>query len=504
VDNFIGNHIHNDLPIYLLYLPDMRLVHRSTVKQLIQPSINGIVHQYIASQDGKFPKEEYIKQLVKQETRYAIFSHRWLVDGELTFQDLSKLKSISAGGFIPLIKSPEKLKELRGAAILDHAINFSGRSDPNRNGCEVFQKMKEICECMSDQDHHASDFVKLVKFCEAAERCNCKYVWLDTACINKQSSTELEESIRSMFSWYRNSHICIVHLSDTTEPHTMVNDAWFTRGWTLQELLAPKVIKFFSQLWRPLTAKQNDKIPDTELGIPLWKVISQITGIPEVQLLNFKPGIINVRERMVWVSRRQTTRVEDKAYCLIGIFNIPFSIAYGEGQMAFHRLQVEILQRSHDRGLFAWSGSPSPHNSMFAAGPEAFFSLEGSLIMAGEEVAGSTDPTYALTNYGLRIPLSIYDVQHIKVLGKRHGVWITHQLEVLGLGEIKVEFDFLIGDAKLMVGILGNIPGNQSLAIVLTSLEIPSQRQYKRMTTKNAIKLPSSNKWKVPKEIFIE
>jgi hypothetical protein len=479
----------------------MRLVHRSTVKQFILPAIDGIVDQYLAAQDSAI---EYIKQMVKHETRYAIFSHRWLVEGELTFQDLSKLESISAAGFSQLIKSPVELKELCGAAILDQAKRFSPKRDPKRNGREVFQKMKEICGCMSDNHYFATDFVKLVKFCEAALRCKCDYVWLDTGCINKQSSTELEESIRSMFSWYRNSHICIVHLSETAKPYTMRVDPWFTRGWTLQELLAPKVIKFFSKSWRPLTAKPNDKIPDAELGVALWKSISEITGIPDVELLNFEPGIINVRERMVWVSRRQTTRIEDMAYCLIGIFNIPLSIAYGEGQMAFHRLQVEIVERSHDRGLFAWSGSPSPHNSMFAVGPEAFFPLEGSLFTAGEEVAGFTDPTFALTNYGLRIPLSVYDVQRIEVLSGDGGAWITHKLKVVGLGEIKVAFDFLIKDEKLMIGILGNISGDKSLAIVLTCPEIRSKRRYKRMTTKDVIKLPSSNKWNSPRMIFIE
>jgi hypothetical protein len=448
--------------------------------------------------------EQDIKLMVKDITKYAMFSHRWLFEGELTFQDLSKLESISGAGFTQLIESPKELKGLHGAAILHQAKAFSAQGNSKRDGYEVFEKMKEICKRMIDQGRHATDFVKLVKFCEVAEQCGCDYIWLDTGCINQHSSTELEESIRSMFSWYRNSHICIVHLGKTTEVRNMPLDPWFTRGWTLQELLAPKAIKFFSQSWLPLTLKRNDKIPDAELGIPLWEMITKITRIPEVQLLNFEPGTISVRERMVWASKRKTTRTEDIAYCLIGIFNIPLSIAYGEGPMAFYRLQVEIVQRSHDRGLFAWSGSPSLHNSMFAAGPEAFFSLEGSLIMAGEEVAGSTDPTYALTNYGLRIPLSIHDVQHIEVLGENDGVWITHQLEVLGLGEIKVEFDCLIGDAKLMVGILGNIQGNQSLAIVLISPEIHSQKQYKRMTTKNAIKLPSSNKWKVPKEIFIE
>jgi hypothetical protein len=293
-----------------------------------------------------------------------------------------------------------------------------------------------------------------------------------------------------MFSWYRNSQICIVHLSDTTKPYNIEVDAWFTRGWTLQELLAPKVIKFFSRSWRPLTAKRNDKIPDAELGVPLWKSISRITGIPEVQLLNFEPGTINVREKMVWASKRKTTRIEDMAYCLIGIFDIPLSIAYGEGRLAFHRLQVEIVEHSHDQALFVWNGLPSSRNSMFAAGPEAFFPPQWPLRTVGEDITGSADPTYALTNYGLRIPLSIYEVHEQR--GK-------YKLEGLG---VEVALRLQNKDEKLMIGILGN---GLDMAVVLKPISsaIGSQRkQYKRITH-NVIKLPRFN-WKAPEVIFIE
>jgi hypothetical protein len=284
-------------------------------------------------------------------------------------------------------------------------------------------------------------------------------------------------------------------------------DPWFTRGWTLQELLAPKAIKFFSKLWSPLTAKPNDKIPDLELGCPLWETISRFTQIPEDQLLNFEPGINRVNEMMVWASKRKTTRVEDMAYCLIGIFNVPLSIAYGEGRMAFHRLQVEIVQRSHDRGLFVWNGpssSQSPLNSMFAAGPEAF-KYESPLT--GEDTAGSADPTYALTNYGLRMLLSIYDVRRVEEQSEDAG-WIRYMLEVRDLEDIRVEAEFPIKHEKLMIGILGNIPGDKSLAIVLIPLNIDSyRRQFKRITTNNVcevIRQPLIKDWKEPELIFIE
>jgi hypothetical protein len=194
----VDNYIHT-LPIYLLYLPDMRLVHRSAVKDLINPGIDEMVKTYKDMSGSAIQQEENIKKVLMDGAPYAIFSHRWLPEGELTFQDLSKLQSITAAGFSRLIESPkEELKVLSSAAILDRGSVFS-EGDAERNGLDVFEQMKGICDSMLDQDHCAGGFVKLVRFCEVALQRKCKYVWLDTGCINKQNSAELQESIRSMF-----------------------------------------------------------------------------------------------------------------------------------------------------------------------------------------------------------------------------------------------------------------------------------------------------------------
>jgi hypothetical protein len=163
--------------------------------------------------------------------------------------------------------------------------------------------------------------------------------------------------------------------------------------------------------------------------------------------------------------------------------------------MAFYRLQVEIVQHSHEWGLFAWNGSPSSQHSMFSARPEAFFHLKWPLLTMGEDIVGSADPTHALTNYGLWIPLSIYDVV------AQDGIY---KLE--GLEGIKAELQFQIKDEKLKIGILGNGPGHKSLAIVLQPISpaIGSRtKQYKRITRHDVIELKSS-KWKSPEVIFIK
>ena len=182
--------------------------------------------------------------------------------------------------------------------------------------------------------------------------------------------------------------------------------------------------------------------------------------------------------------------------------------------MAFHWLQVEIMLCSHDRGLFAWSGLPSSYNSMFAAGPEAFLPLEGKSLIVG---AHSTDPTYALTNYGLRIQLSVYDVQSIKELDKPvedtlggtvnyvlkvPNWWVKYELKVPELEDIHVALPPQTKYENLAIGILGHCLGHKSLAILLNPVEIGEQK-YTRITTQNIIELTNSNEWKVPGEIFI-
>ncbi|KAG8808159.1 hypothetical protein FRC17_004079, partial [Serendipita sp. 399] len=271
---------------------------------------------------------------------------------------------------------------------------------------------------------------KLEEFLKKSEQRRCTYAWADTICINKESSAELDESIRSMFAWYQDSHVCIVYLSETTNCFDMERDPWFTRGWTLQELLAPRQLAFYSKKWRQITSKDSEKHPVGEGekyikkgnigggygGKPgdsgglkkktqddtgeesLWPTIAKITGIGIEDLLNFKPGLYDIGKRMTWASTRTTTRTEDMAYCLIGIFDINLSIAYGEKEKAFYRLQVEILQNSDDKTLFDWQGDASNYSSMLAASPACFSSRFDLHAIKSPMVGG--DRALTLTSIG--------------------------------------------------------------------------------------------------------
>jgi len=190
-----------------------------------------------------------------------------------------------------------------------------------------------------------------IRFCgEQARRDGLQYFWVDTCCIDKSNSTELSEAINSMFRWYRNAAKCYVYLSDVSRPAFEANDKfsqlpwestfrksrWFTRGWTLQELIAPASVEFFSKDGEQLGNKKS-----------LERHVHEITGIP-VQALQGSPlSDFSITERFLWIGNRETTRQEDKAYSLLGIFGVHMPLIYGEGRdNAFTRLREKIHKAS--------------------------------------------------------------------------------------------------------------------------------------------------------------
>ncbi|EIW77415.1 HET-domain-containing protein, partial [Coniophora puteana RWD-64-598 SS2] len=176
---------------------------------------------------------------------------------------------------------------------------------------------------------------KLFSFLKVARKTGVRFAWSDTCCIDKNSSAELDEAIRSMFRWYRNSSICIVYLAQTQSALDMTKDPWFTRGWTLQELLAPRKIKFMADnCGRSL----------------LFRAVSTGTGIPiDVLTSVFIPSRRRVNEIMSWAAHRRTTRGEDAAYSLVGLFDVSLQTAYGEGAVnAFRRLFEAIARHAED------------------------------------------------------------------------------------------------------------------------------------------------------------
>ncbi|KAI4194236.1 MAG: hypothetical protein LQ350_007882 [Teloschistes chrysophthalmus] len=233
-------------------------------------------------------------------------------------------------------------------------------------------------------------YEKIKRCSDVAARDGYKYIWIDIYCIDKKSSAELTEAINSMYAWYSEANMCYVYFSDFTDedqwhsPKTgtghkyspfnvdlFSQSRWFTRGWTLQELLASSRIRFLDQSWRYF----GDKL--TLLGH-----ISSTTGI-EARYLRDKSEVpfVSVATRMLWASVRATTRIGDEAYCLMGLFDVNMPLLYGEGDKAFRRLQHEIARSYEDNSLFAWytSGLAS---DIFAPNPAAFGACENTSALA--------------------------------------------------------------------------------------------------------------------------
>ncbi|TQS32349.1 hypothetical protein Golomagni_07336, partial [Golovinomyces magnicellulatus] len=208
-------------------------------------------------------------------------------------------------------------------------------------------------------------YKKIASFCHRAKADGYEHVWVDTCCIDKTSSAELSESINSMYLWYYRASRCYAYLSDIAAKSNIHLSEWFMRGWTLQELIAPEEVYFVNKDWTDLGTKST-----------LQQVISIHTGIPQDILTGVAEiESASVAQRMSWAAKRKTTRLEDTAYCLMGLFGINMPLLYGEGEQAFLRLQQEIMRVSNDQSILAWTSSDT-RGGVLATSPAAFTGRE--------------------------------------------------------------------------------------------------------------------------------
>jgi hypothetical protein len=232
---------------------------------------------------------------------------------------------------------------------------------------------------------------KKLEFCaEQAERDGLRYFWVDTCCIDKSNSAELSEAINSMFRWYQQSSKCYVYLSDLSveddEKSTSLecdpkewdpafrrafrSCKWFTRGWTLQELIAPHFVNFFSKEGTRIGSRTS-----------LIQEIHEITGIPVQALHGHNTDLpsFSVTERLSWTSNRATKREEDAAYCLLGLFDVHMPLIYGERQgNAFARLRDEIDKRQFRGPHLSLTASPASSPTSTVPSYSSSFTSSGS------------------------------------------------------------------------------------------------------------------------------
>ncbi|KAK1755526.1 heterokaryon incompatibility protein-domain-containing protein [Echria macrotheca] len=285
--------------------------------------------------------EEFIDP--KKFPKYAILSHRWL-DEEVTCREYQ-----------------------------EESTNLKTQ----HNKCKSLEKIRKACQLAKGRKH--------------------EYIWIDTCCIDKTSSAEISEAVNCMFAWYRAAEVCYAYMFDVRPGYNVADmleaarmgeldgstdesrrdsesisllvsfheSDWFTRGWTLQELIVPVEVEFLANDWSPIGTRSQ-----------MAPIITKACGVDAYALT---PGVdlnwVSVARKMYWASRRTTTREEDLAYCLLGLFDVNMPLLYGEGgPRAFLRLQEEIVRRSNDQSIFAWD-----HQSLdttcrgpFAAHPSAF------------------------------------------------------------------------------------------------------------------------------------
>ena len=250
-------------------------------------------------------------------------------------------------------------------------------------------------------------YTKIAETCRrAGEVSELQYAWVDTCCIDKTSSAELSEAINSMFRWYQVSQVCYVRLADIDKqthaktPGSLDRCRWFTRGWTLQELIAPTKVEFYDKRWAFL-GDRSDLRADLER---ITGIGNEVLGATSQECITKVLGKIPVARRMSWAASRVTTRTEDTAYCLLGIFGVNLPLLYGEGPKAFLRLQEEVAKEHNDLSLFGWTspashGNLARHSGILADSPADFANARDIDFSD----LSSINPEFAMTNKGLRM-----------------------------------------------------------------------------------------------------
>ncbi|PIL28867.1 hypothetical protein GSI_08913 [Ganoderma sinense ZZ0214-1] len=410
--------------------------------------------RFLDTKTGQFVEVTDIR-----DVDYAILSHTWDRRGEQNFQDLRRIQD----------------RYTREASSSCPSVAESGDNAP----ADPVLAPRSIWD---DPDLSP----KIRDACAVARANGFDLLWIDSCCIDKTSSAELSEAINSMYAWYARSEVCFAYLVDVpphgdhrAENSQFRKSVWFTRGWTLQELIAPFEVIILSQDWNTVGSKRD-----------LVDLIEEITNISAEALLHDTPlDKYSVAQRLSWASKRETTRVEDQAYSLLGMFDIHMPTLYGEGERAFRRLQEAIMQRIPDQSLFAWRSiyslvelNPGPpfapafsnytrkflcarkarDASILASSPSDFVGVSSVIAVPHDDVHSRLQlpqlpvPEYAFTPHGIRtrlpvIPLSLF-LPSDSTYYTTHGGW--WYLAVLGCEPADLPDHFL--------GLVCNIPPSNS------------------------------------------
>ena len=264
-----------------------------------------IFHELVSSMTTDIDRAR-IEQEVAQYHRYAMFSHKW-EDNEPLFENV--------------------------VHVVVHDLDDS----------LTHNKLKMFCKVVRDAGLH--------------------WAWSDTCCINKADPSVLQEALVSMFQWYQHSTMTLVLLRDVCFPSQrgdLVRSIWNTRAWTFQEYHASKVVLFYNKDW---TLYRNINNSNHKGSPEIISEMEEATGVSAQALMALRPGLEDIREKLRLASTRQTTRIEDAAYSLLGIFSLSLPVVYGEGDKALGQLLAQLLTSSGDTSILAWTGKSGNFNS---------------------------------------------------------------------------------------------------------------------------------------------
>ncbi|KAN0101156.1 hypothetical protein V8E55_001140, partial [Tylopilus felleus] len=254
---------------------------------------------------------------------------------------------------------------------------------------------------------------KLKMFCKKVQEAGIQWAWSDTCCINKDDHFVLQEALVAMFKWYRGAVMVFVFLRGVRlsgKLGDLVKSLWNTRAWTLQEYVAAKVIRFYTEDWIPYL---NLDTFNHKLSPEIISEMEQATGASTQQLATIRPGLSSIREKLRLASTRQTTLVEDAAYSLLGIFSVSgISAIYGEGENALGRLLSHILAVSGDTSILAWTGQSGGHNSCLPAHITVFNRSATSHLprpIEDGEMMGMSITQLRTTGLDLDLAMKLYD-----------------------------------------------------------------------------------------------
>ena len=338
----------------------------------------------------------------------------------------------------------------------------------------LFEKVIHIV--VYDLDKESLTHEKLIMFCKAVREAGLHWAWSDTCCINKVDPSVLQEALVSMFQWYQGSTMTLVLLRDVCSPSRrgdLVRSIWNTRAWTFQEYHASKVVRFYNKDW---TLYRNLDVPNHKESPEIISEMEEATGVSAMALMALRPGLEDIREKLLLASTRQTTRIEDAAYSLLGIFSLSLPVVYGEGDKALGGLLAQLLTSSGDTSILAWTGKSGSFNSCLPAKiavfdkvprshiPRAITSTEMEKITAGLRTS-SINPSLVMKLYDrlsdLRVPLFAgkrmtlpciaFKLGPLSLSRSRSERVFRAQTATLGIVEIKTEEDLSRLDSLYLV-----------------------------------------------------